>query len=371
MHRGSGWLDNLAAENQYGCCLGCFVVSLELINKKGIENMKVNATYLVPLLALGLVGCSSTKISDLGAYQKVPLQQLERMPSKAALEGAKSRVIVYALEDSKSPGTGTLVSDTVTKELNTTNNVVIVDRALAASLSNEIQLAEAKGRTGYKGQDVADFAIMGKVTDAGAGVRFTEASSWTDKEGKTHYVSATCTKSGKVSFSLKIVQLPALDVVKTIDEEASTSSSEDTRYGYCPELSRGAVSGLISSASANAVQKVRTELKNQFAPAGYVVERRTKDKDSIFKTTLGSTGGAKEGLAVVFVRPVQEQNALTGVSTTEQQKIAEGVISDQIGASFSFVIISDKEKANQIKLGEKVQVKFEDSFMDSFNRIAH
>jgi hypothetical protein len=327
----------------------------------------MKAAYLLPFLALSVVGCSSTKISDLGTYKQVPLQQLERMPSKAALEGGKSRVLVFALEDKKWAGSGELVSDIVTKELNATNNVVIVDRSLATSLGNELQLAEAKGRTGYKGQDVADFAITGKVTDTGAGLKFTEASSWTDKEGKSHYNPATCTTSGKAAFSLKIVQLPSLDVVKTLDQDATASSTQD---GSCPySLSRGAADGIITEAIKNAVQKARTELKNQFAPAGYVVERRVKEKDSIFKSTLGSKGGAKEGLAVLFVRSVEDKNALTGAVTNEQVNIAEGVISDQIGESFSFLIV--KEKADQIKLGEKVKVKFEDSFMDSFNKLAH
>lgn len=332
--------------------------------------MKIRFLSLIPLVALAITGCASSKISDLNAYQKVPLQSVDPMPSKAALAGAKSRVLVFALDDKKWPGAGEGVSDKVIKELNDTHNVVIVDRALAANLGQELQLAESKGRTGYKGQDVADFAITGKITEGGAGVKFTEASSWTDKEGKSHYTPAKCTTSGKVAFSLKVVQLPSLDVIKTIDQEATASSTEDSR-GDCSRVSQGAANGIVDAAIANAVQKAHTELKNQFAPAGYVVERRVHEKDNIFKTTLGATGGAKEGLPVVFVRTVSEQNALTGVASAEQVNIAEGVISDQIGAGFSFLIVSDKEKAEKVLMGDKVQVKYEDSFADKFNKIAN
>ncbi len=332
--------------------------------------MEIRAALSISLLALGITGCASVKIDDLNAYQKVPMQKSAQMPSKAALEGAKSRVIVLGMEDKKWGGAGAELSDRVSKELNATNNVVIVDRALAASLSQEIQLAEAKGRAGYTGQDVADFAITGKITEASAGIKFTEASSWKDKDGKTHYVSATCTTSGKVGFSLKIVQMPSLNVVKTLDEEATASTTQDTRWS-CPSLSRDAAREIVSAAVANAVQKAHTDLKNQFAPAGYVMERRTHEKDNIFKTTLGANSGAIAGLAVVFMRAVQEENALTGVPSTEQVQVAEGVISDQIGAGFSFVIVADQNKANNILLGEKVQVKYEDSFMDGLNKFAH
>ena len=70
--------------------------------------MKINVA-LIPLVALAVTGCASSKISDLSSYEKVPLKQTEQMPSKSALSGAKSRVIVFGLEDKKWPGAGNLV----------------------------------------------------------------------------------------------------------------------------------------------------------------------------------------------------------------------------------------------------------------------
>ena len=332
--------------------------------------MKINVA-LIPLVALAVTGCASSKISDLSSYEKVPLKQTEQMPSKSALSGAKSRVIVFGLEDKKWPGAGENASDSVTKELNATHSVVIVDRSLATHLGQEIQLAETKGRTGYQGQDVADFAITGKITEGGAGVAYTAASTWTDKDGKSHLSPAQCTTSGKAGFSLKIVQLPSLDVIKTIDEEATASSAQDATWGGCPQLSQGAANGIVSAALENAVRKAHTELKNQFAPSGYIVERRKHGSDNIFKTTLGQTSGAQEGLAALVVRSVTEKNALTDATTTEQVTVADAVISDQIGASFSYLIVSDQAKADKVMMGDKVQVKFEDSFMDKLNNIVH
>lgn len=333
--------------------------------------MKLQLSLIVPVIALALTGCASTKISNLDAYKKTDLQQAEKMPTASELSGAKSRVIVFAFEDKKWSGAGEDVSDKVIKELNTTQNVTIVDRTLAAQLGKEIELAETKGKTGYKGQDVADFAITGKITSGGAGVKFTEASSWVDKEGKSHYVPAKCTTSGKAAFTLKVVQLPALDVVKTIDVDADASAQEDARFSYCPELSKGAADGIVFEALSNAVQKAHTDLKNQFAPTGYVVERRIFEKNNIFKTTLGEGGGAKMDLPVIFARVVEEKNPLTGKTTIEKIQIAEGVISDQVGSSFSFVIVSEPEKAAKILMGDKVQVKYEDSFFDKYNKLMH
>lgn len=315
------------------------------------------------LSSIAISGCVSTKISNLNAYQKIPMQQVELMPSKAALSGEKSRVTLLNLDDSKWPGAGEDVSDKIRKELNSTNNVVIVDRALASRLAQEIQLAETKGRTGYKGQDVADFSISGKITVATTSVKFSADSSYKDKEGKYHHVPATCTSYGQVAISLKIVQLPSLEVIKTIDEEASASHTQDapgqTHWTTsCPVLNEGEKNSIISAAIKKAIYQTSRELKNQFAPAGYVLERKKFEKNNIFKTTLGVNGGGREGLSVEVIRSVAEKNPLTGITSTELIKIADGLISDQIGTGFSYFIIADQEKADLILLGDKVQVRF-------------
>lgn len=317
---------------------------------------------------LALTGCASSSIKNLESFQKVPLREAEIMPSKAALSGAKPRVVVFELEDKKGSGAGDQVADAVIKELNVTKNVVIVDRNLAQTLGQEIQLAETKGKAGYGGQDVADFAITGKVTSATAGNAWTASSSWQDKDGKYHVNPAFCTTTGKIEFSLKISQLPSLDVVSTLSETALASSRQD---GYCPSLSQAEARGIISAAAANAVQKIRTDLKNQFAPTGYILERRSLERDNIFKITLGKASGAQPDLKVVVMQITTEKNPLTGAVSTERVKVADAVISDQLGDSYSYIIVKDSAAAEKIRLGDVAKVEFEESFMDKMNKIAH
>jgi curli biogenesis system outer membrane secretion channel CsgG len=330
-------------------------------NIKGMM-MKISLVHLTPLVALMASACASSKIDNLNAFQKVPMQQSANMPTKTALISSKSRVIIFGLDDKKWSGAGDDVTNKVIKELNSTNNVVIVDRTLAAQLGQEIQLAETKGRTGYKGQDVADFAITGKITDGAAEIKYTASSSYKDKNGKIHITPARCTTSGSAAFSLKIVQLPSLTVIKTIDVEGTASTTQDADSGWgrshCVGLDQATANGIVSAAMSSAMRKARVELKNQFAPSGYVTERRRFDKTNIFKTTLGAPDGAIQALGVEIIRFSTEPNPLTGENNIEQQSVAQGVISDQIGSNFSFVIISDTEEADKILLGDKVQVKY-------------
>lgn len=321
--------------------------------------MKTNVLLLIALIGTTLNGCASYKINNLEAYQKVPLQQGEHMPSKAELSGIKSRVVILELEDSKWHGAGEAVSNQVNKKLNETNNVLIVDRSLASKLKQEIQLAESQGRTDFKGQDVADFAFSGKITDATTLVKFTESSSWKDKEGKIHIEPAKCTTSARVAYTLTIVRLPSLDVIKTIDADGSASSTQNAQWNRaCQKPSKDESDAIISAAISNAIRESQAEIKNPFAPVGYILERRTFEKNNIFKTTLGINSGAKAGLSAEVIREVTEQNVLTGTVSKEQIKIADGEISDQLGTGFSFLIISDQDKSGKILLGDKVQVKY-------------
>lgn len=325
------------------------------------------------IVSVGLTGCVSSAIKNIDAYQKVPLQNAEKMPSPAALSGTKARVIVFEFDDRKAAGAGIgdTAADLVTKELNATNNVKIIDRNLAQQLGKEITLAETKGHGGYRGQDVSDIAITGKITQASAGIAFQAATSYQDKDGKYHTNPAQCNTSGKAAVSIKILQVPSLDAIQTIDVEAKYSNSVDAQYYGCPRLSREDQNGVVVAALTSAIQKAHTELKNQFAPSGYISERRTFEKSNIFRTTLGKTLGAKQDLKVVVMHEVSETDPLTNVVSKEYVKVAEGVISDQIGDSYSYILVADPASADKIKRGDMVKGQFEDSFGDMLNKVAH
>ncbi len=321
---------------------------------------------------LMLTGCASTEIKDMNAYNKVTLRETDKMPSKASLSGIKPRIVVFELADKKGSAAGDQVADAIIKELNDTKNVTIVDRTLAEKLGQEITLAETKGRSGYTGQDVADFAISGKIVSALAGIQYSAPSSWTDDKGQAHVNPATCTTSGKISYSIKLSQIPSLTTVNTFDAEASSANTQDAQFFlYCPAITPAAAKGILSQAADAAVRKIHTALKNQFAPSGYILERRIKDKDNIFKISIGRPNGANEGLKIQILTITTDTHALTGVTSTEQVKLADGVISNQIGDSFSYVIVSDAAAADKIRLGDIVKIQFENSFGDKVSNMLH
>lgn len=340
-----------------------------------LKGKKMKQSFVIigsMLLALVLGGCASTTIKDMNTYQKVPLHAAEILPSKDALAGEKAKVVVLELIDNKGSAAGELVADAISNELNSTKNVEVVDRELAGRLGKEIELAQAKGRTGYKGQRIADFAITGKITSAGAGKSFTEASSWQDKKGRWHSVAAHCTTNGKIAFSIKVSELPSMNVINTFESEAVVSSTADSEYWRgCRDVSNAEARGIIAAAAELAVRKLKQDLKNQFASVGYVLERLSFEDKNIFKVTIGKFSGAEKDAKVRVMRVTNEINPLTGKKQIERVKVAEGLFTDQIGDKYSFVFVEDPTFAERIKLGDVVMVEYEESFSDMINKIAH
>ncbi len=283
-------------------------------------------------------------IDNLESFEKVPLAPADVMPSKAQLSGRRARVIVYNFDDYQWRGGGEIAGDMVVKELSDTG-VTLVDQALAYRLKREIERAETSGYLGNAKQSVADYAITGKITQAGIN-RSNDRS--TGKRSTTANVSVT----------INITQLPSLLTVKTISEDGREVIEGDGR----PEL-------LLTAALEKVIVKAHTQLKNQFAPSGYVLEHRALNDTHIFKVSLDKTAGAKAGLKVIFFKSVQDKNPLTGVVSVDQVKIAEGEITEEITDSYSYVVVKEKSGIDKIRLGDTVKVLYKNSLWDHMKMI--
>lgn len=277
-------------------------------------------------------------LDEINSYSIMPLDPADVMPTQAEVLRQKPRVIVLNFEDSQWRGGGEVIADKVLKELNDAA-VTIVDRSLAGMLRQEIDLAEARGNGGYLGQDVADYAITGKITGAGA------------SEAYNQYLGASTT--GAISIALKIVQLPTLQTVKIFNIDGRV-----TAYGGADQ---GAV---LSAAVEKAVGKTRDNLKSIFSPRGYVLEHRTSGSTHLFKTTLGRSAGAAPGMKVVFLKTIADRNPLTGLVTNDLVAIGEGIVADFVVDSYSYISVSDEKTLAKIRLGDQVKVLFRESDAD-------
>jgi len=342
--------------------------------------------YLYPVIASGLLtGCfmGGSNIKDISSFQNRPLVKTSIMPTKAQLSGAKTRVIVLGVDDSnvaiaKNAKLGSAIGNKIETLLADTG-VDLVDRKLATKLQKEIQLAELKGRHDYKGPEVADFSVTGKIVTASFTKTYHTAKSWVDKKGQSHYTPPRCSYSASVEATLKVHALPSLNLVDTItitDSESRSQDLSDHGYGHytrnhqCPPYNKAQLDSLITAAGSDAVYESKVQLKNNFAPRGYITEYRVNnDGKNIFKITMGKLAGIKEDQEVDILQMFKNEDQLTGKTNVEERKLVEGTVSNQVGQKYAWIVIDDVAKAKRIRLGDTVKVRFEDSFFDQASKL--
>jgi hypothetical protein len=313
----------------------------------------------------------------MAEYNTVPMEKAAVMPTTAEVDGQQVKVVIFNPDSgdiplAKSSRAGHTIAGTLEKYLNQAG-AEIVDRSLATKLKKEIQLAEIKGNSDYTGPKVSDYSITGTISAANTSSSFSEAQQWQDKNGKWHTIPASCHFNANISANLRIYKLPSLNYVKSIDVSGSATNNRQTRSSNC-YLSSNAQNSLVRVAASNAIKQYRTAFQNFFAPKAYIEERRSGKKGDIFKLTQGTQLGFTTGSSVTIYTKEKSTNGLSGKVSYDDQPVATGIISNNVGPRYAWIIVDDKQAANKVRLGDFVKVKYQKNFFeglgDSLNALA-
>ena len=310
--------------------------------------------------AMLLSGCMATKV-DLAKFREASLKEADIMPTKAQLERLRTKIVVFETDDAaashiRNAGLGATLSSTVEKEL-AVSGAEIIDRSIANKLGDELRLAESRGTGNYQGPEVAQFAIRGKISSAEYSAKFNEATSYTDKKtGKTSTTPSSYSHAANVVGNINVYELPSLRIVSSV-KISGRGNANDPKQGANPQT--GAT--LLRVATESAVEDSIHELKNFFAPKGYVVEKRVDGDKSIFKILMGRDQGVKAEDKVVIYSLRRKTNALTGVESIEEMPVAEAVVSEHVSNDESWASLADKQAAGKIRLGDFVKVKYSEA----------
>lgn len=323
-------------------------------------------------MALAMVGCSSTTIKNLDAMQPVSLQPSDVMPSKAELAGEKPRVVVFEAEHgdialAKSARIGSTIASEIEKHL-AASNVELVDRKLASKLRKELALAEMHGKAEYQGEQVADFAILGVVSQAAAGSQFTEGKRFVDNKGNVVSIAPSCSYSGEVAGSVRIYKMPSMRPVNTEALAGTVRNSEDSRDSNC-SISRTGAEQMVRAAAARGVSNIRNDILNIFAPRGFVIEQRSGEGQHILRVTLGIKHGLKQGMKLEVLNISRSINPLTNQTSIDSFVVGSAFVSDKIANDNAWVVI-DEKMADKIRLGQPVRVQYKKTFMDQVKHLA-
>jgi len=288
-------------------------------------------------------------------------------PTEAQLENRPYKVVVFDIDDqrvqlAKQSDVGTSVSGELVGHINK-SNAVMLDKAGFEGLKKALDAHN----TSYKNTSNVDYALTGQISVANHNREYRKATSTTDKYGKVHVTEAYCYYSALVQGNIRIYDAKTMRLAHTIAISGGASNSVSMAKSHarsCSKLTQEGVNSLVRSAGVKAAKRQDVMFKNFFRPKGYVLERRAKGSENIFKISLGKESGILSDQDAVFYSVEEDKHPVTGKISHIQNKVGEGTVTDKIYDKHAWIMVDDKKLASQIKLGDVVKVVYEKSFMD-------
>lgn len=320
--------------------------------------------------ALLFSGCGSA-IGNLHSFSPVPLQKTEFMPTREEVKSGRSKIVMFKIDDGgfdagKRANVGESLYVEIARILTQGGTVEILDRNVADKLEDEIRLAELSGKMNMEDDAlaVARYAVAAEISNASFSSRYIAASSWYDKKGILHVIPAHYIYTASLSGLIKIYAIPSMKLLKTIELNDNKSRRENSRF-----LQKGQQfdAGLINGAARDAVYAARIELKNFFAPKGYIMEKRTDGSQSIFQVTIGRLHGLGQGDDVNIYTLASMTNPLTGENDIVESLIATGKVSEQITDTRAWIILDEEDPLRPVHLGDYVKVEYKKGALDYLN----
>lgn len=320
---------------------------------------------------VGMLGaCATVVVPDPSSWPAAPIDKAQYMPPDEVLSdpnviNRRTRVIVMQTRDSPSyrgQGLETHASSGLESLLGSQGGVEVVDRSLGDKLDGELKLIEVRGTatTGYSGPSVADYAVTVQLGPSSFNSRFAQAVQIPQKDKPPIVLTpAGFVNSAKAAMTVRLYELPSLRVVMQEGVEGSVSQS-----GQPVQINNTQGLNLVRDAITDAISDVKGKLLTELSPRGYIIDRRSKDKKSIFRALISRQTGAKQGDVVEVFNLRQNVIELGNVRRTsfEEVKVASGRVTNNVNNEFSWIIIEDEKQAAAVKQGDIVRVRHGNDF---------
>ena len=305
-----------------------------------------------------LASCASAPVTvDNCASIDVPLSAVK------PIDSGKRKVIFLGFTDNTIPaakeiGTSNLV-ESGANLLISSSGAEMVDPTLATDLKEQIRRYEIRGESSYK-SNLATDAIRIEIAQMNITSSFSEASSYTNSDGKTIRNPASCSFKATVSGFLSIYSVNPLMLMETIPLEGKQSMSVDMNNSNCP-LPAGADTSMLRTAAENGAesQKFKKGLFGYFRKNGHVREVRIcadQPKANFVFLSIPPQAGASPGSDVKFFRQYYFEDKLAETSLLRKKIIASGKIVETPNADEAWVQVDKREDVQLLQLGDLAEV---------------
>jgi hypothetical protein len=325
----------------------------------------VKIRRFLPAAAALLAACAGNQIGSPKDYDAVELNRVYPYPSPEELGRQKTEVVLASHYTTELPArivgeSMTAVQQYLLRTL-AEAGARVIDRSLddLKAVRRDMTRAYKARRSRYE----ADRALISRISRYEHSAHYEPPSGLFKSDEELAAEPGTCTHVGEIAVDIKALAIPT-------DETAQATFTLHNRVEFeqpdhdeeCPIEDARRVA-LLEEALSEALPCLGVPIKNQFAPRGYIEEHRKSHAGdvNIFKTSLGSRNGAREGLELSIFR-VQYMTTAEGHQDREERRIGHAVISDQIGPDHSWVLIDVGNLEQKVLAGDMVRAVYQDSF---------
>jgi len=357
-------------------------------------------TFAAPaVLSLVLVttGCQTIDMSQGYEDTTADMPRAERVPTAADLQRASQRTRVVLLEADAAAGPGKATKELAAaygREVEAALAVMgveIVDRSLAAKLEEEIKACEMHGRSKCGSAlepTVAQYAIKPVVTNAtyssagvpevrdvgGNGTAGQLIATYgaelvqrqhVDGEHDQFYVRPHVLHTAKLDTVVRVYEIPSLREVKGVTGSATRTRRTADRFGQVEaalmtDAVKAALPGTTDLAS----------LANVFVPKAYVIGRRTGPKGNVYRISAGTAQGVIPDMDVTIATEKVVTDPITQRQSVDVIPVVRGsILKKYVEADHAWVEVDDAKKGQDIRLGDRVMFKHDDSLQKQLKEI--
>lgn len=327
--------------------------------------MLVRAGAIIVMLAF-VSGCATT--INLSKYNELEIDKkdCEIQPPDYIVSKKKPKVAILPVAD-VTDFEGRLskpAQETLTQTLTAGTGLEVVERSQMDKLFEE---AKFKSNVGGDIDPEAlvnlakeiDFVILGSVSSAATGAKFTEASTYKDKKGKVHEIAPSCTISGEATVNVRAVSTATGAIYKVFTPfKGRVSGSTEVRGSH--ECRVRDPFQLALEATAKSIENGRDSFMDAFPNFGYVSKTMTNPKDGrdrVAQITLGRNDGLKPGDRVTLAKFVKSFDRIKKADSVSLQDLTEVQVSETgLGDEQSLVQIPE-EVAAEVTVGYIVKTK--------------
>lgn len=329
---------------------------------------------LVLAAIAGLVGsgCAKPAVSDLDAYQILPMDRVVPYPTDDELA---KRVLEVAVVDRPADGLDEQTLLASRAQLRTGLEKIIAFHGAAVVERSQPGFEGVRSdRPGMDFQGLEPELVTGG--DHAVSARFTthrhqavyakpRKMPWQSEEDVAEK-PGTCTHTAEVAFDVQLVEKTWEDTLQRTYLLTHQAKQENKDLDEACTISSVNVATLFETAIAEALGCLELPLGTRVSPRGHVLAHRKarEGETHIYQVSLGSEQGV-DAEEPIEIRRVERSQAAEGVEIRTERVIATGLATDQITAQDSWIAVNLDDVKAEILEGDVVRRYFQKDLIEN------